>query len=135
MTLRQFHDDFAWVVVVANAVVGAVGPRGPLAGAAAHPWLWWCTAVAEITIFVAGGGGRGHRGREDIEAPQFHTFYGFVALVTVGIVYSYRQQLAQWRYLLYGAAGCSSWAWPSGRSPSTAAEDPGKSGDRRASDR
>jgi hypothetical protein len=32
-------------------------------------------------------------------------FYGFVALITVGIVYSYRQQMAQWKYLLYGLGG------------------------------
>jgi hypothetical protein len=42
---------------------------------------------------------------EDIDPPQFHMFYGFVALITVGIVYSYRQQLAQWKYLLYGGGG------------------------------
>jgi hypothetical protein len=40
--------------------------------------------------------------REDREAPQFHMFYGFVALASVGIIYSYRHQLADRRYLLFG---------------------------------
>ena len=32
---------------------------------------------------------------EDIEAPQFHMFYGFVAIIAVGILYSYRDAAAQ----------------------------------------
>src|SRR5690606_3499756 len=39
------------------------------------------------------------------EVPDFHAFYGFVALASVGIIYSYRQQLAARRYLLYGLGG------------------------------
>jgi hypothetical protein len=42
---------------------------------------------------------------EDIEPPQFHMFYGFVAIIAVGIVYSYRAQLRNRIYLLYGGAG------------------------------
>ena len=33
-------------------------------------------------------------GLQDHEVAQFHAFYGFVAIATVGIVYSYRQQIA-----------------------------------------
>ena len=36
---------------------------------------------------------------------QFHAFYGFVALATVGIIYSYRHQVAAHLYLLYGLGG------------------------------
>jgi hypothetical protein len=32
-------------------------------------------------------------------------FYGFVAIITVGILYSYRQQLRRHLYLLYGFGG------------------------------
>ena len=42
---------------------------------------------------------------EDREIPQFHMFYGFVALASVGIIYSYRQQLRRQVYLLYGGGG------------------------------
>jgi hypothetical protein len=42
---------------------------------------------------------------QNIEAPQFHMFYGFVAIIAVGIIYSYRQQLAHRLYLLYGFGG------------------------------
>ena len=39
---------------------------------------------------------------QGIEAPKFHMFYGFVAIIAVGIIYSYRQQMEKQRYLLYG---------------------------------
>jgi hypothetical protein len=44
-------------------------------------------------------------GIDNLEPPSFHMFYGFVAILTVGIIYSYRAQLARHRYLLYGVGG------------------------------
>ena len=44
-------------------------------------------------------------GAFDRVAPSFHVFYGFVALMAVGIIYSYRQQVAPYVYLLYGGGG------------------------------
>ena len=41
-------------------------------------------------------------------------FYGFVAIIAVGIIYSYRQQMEKHLYLLYGFGGLSSWASRSG---------------------
>ena len=43
--------------------------------------------------------------RENLDAPQFHEFYGFVAFASVAIIYAYRQQLEPYRYLLYGGGG------------------------------
>ncbi len=42
---------------------------------------------------------------QHIKAPQFHMFYGFVAIIAVGIIYSYRAQLRHRLYLLYGLGG------------------------------
>ena len=42
---------------------------------------------------------------EDIEPPQFHMLYGFAGIITVGIVYSYRDSLRSRLYLLYGFGG------------------------------
>jgi hypothetical protein len=58
--------------------------------------------VAELSIFVQVALGVGMVAGQDIEAPGFHMFYGFVAIITVGIIYSYRQQLEHHLYLLYG---------------------------------
>ena len=43
--------------------------------------------------------------KEKIDPPQFHMFYGFVAIIAVAIIYSYRAQLRSRRYLLYGFGG------------------------------
>jgi hypothetical protein len=73
---------------------------------ARSPWLWRATVVAELTIVVQVATGAALIALEDHEVAQFHAFYGFVALATVGIVYSYRQQLAAGLiYLLYGLGG------------------------------
>lgn len=37
-----------------------------------------------------------------LEFPKFHAFYGFVAIIAVAIVYSYRAQMRHRLYLLYG---------------------------------
>ena len=67
--------------------------------------VWWFTTVVQLAIFVQVGMGVGLVAGQGIDAPQFHMFYGFVAIIAVGIIYSYRQQLEAWRYLLYGGGG------------------------------
>jgi hypothetical protein len=105
MTLRQIHADFAWVVVVANAGVGAWALAAHYREQLRVPWLWRATAVAEVTIFVEVALGVALVALQDFEVAQFHAFYGFVAIATVGIIYSYRQQVAPHRFLLYGLGG------------------------------
>jgi hypothetical protein len=57
-------------------------------------------------VFVQVGLGVGMVAGQHLEAPQFHMFYGFVAIIAVGIIYSYRNQIArQYLYLLYGGGG------------------------------
>ena len=105
MDLRDVHVAGAWVVVIGNALAGvwALGAhRWPVLR---RPSLWWFTAAAEIAIAVEVLLGVLLVVREDRETPQFHAFYGFVALASVGIIYSYRHQLAGRRYLLYGLGG------------------------------
>ncbi|MDZ7675933.1 MAG: hypothetical protein U5K30_12805 [Acidimicrobiales bacterium] len=103
--LRTLHADLAWFVILGNALAGvwALGAHWlePLRGR----WLWIATAVVQLSFFVQVALGVGLLADEDIELDQFHTFYGFVALATVGILYSYRAQLEQYRHLLYGGGG------------------------------
>jgi len=56
-------------------------------------------------VFVQVGLGVGLVAGQHIKAPQFHMFYGFVAIIAVGIIYSYRAQLRHRIYLLYGLGG------------------------------
>ena len=79
---------------------------------AAHRWtslrtraLWWFTVAVEVAIFVQVGMGVGLVAGHKLHAQKFHMFYGFIALFTVAIIYSYRQQLQHRLYLLYGLGG------------------------------
>ncbi len=104
-TLLEVHEGWSWLVVIGNGLAG-------LWAGAAH-WLpslrtralWWFTVFVELSVFVQVGLGVGMVAGQDREVPQFHMFYGFVAIIAVGIVYSYRSTSAWVRrrqYLIYG---------------------------------
>jgi hypothetical protein len=104
-SLRDVHVAWAWVVVIGNGLAGAWA-------LAAHRWvplrtraLWWFTVFAELAVFVQVGLGVGLVAGQKLKAPKFHLFYGFVAIIAVGILYSYRQQMRDRLYLLYGGGG------------------------------
>ena len=88
-SLRGIHEDFAWFVVAGNGLAGlwalAAHFREPFRVRA----LWWFTLVAELTVFVQVSLGVGMVAGQDIEAPQFHMFYGFLAIIAIGMIYSY----------------------------------------------
>ena len=104
-TLLEVHEGWSWVVIIGNGLAG-------LWAGAAH-WLpslrtralWWFTVFVELAVFVQVGLGVGMVAGQGRKAPQFHMFYGFVAIIAVGIIYSYRQQLRHRLYLLYGGGG------------------------------
>jgi hypothetical protein len=100
--LFDIHASFAWFVVITNGLAGAWALAANWVEALRVRALWWFVAVAEISIFVQVAIGVGLFAVDDRDAPQFHTFYGFVALAAVGIIYSYRQQVEQYKYVLYG---------------------------------
>ena len=104
-TLRDIHEGLAWVMVVGNGLAGAWALAAHRADVLRGRALWWFTALVQVVIAVQVTLGGGLVAGQDIEPPQFHLFYGFVALITVGIVYSYRQSLRPHRHLLYGGAG------------------------------
>lgn len=103
--LTDIHGTFAWFVVLANAVAGAWATAAHWVEPLRSRWLWIVTAVAQVSIFVQVVLGVVLLSSTEVELDDFHAFYGFVALATVGIIYSYRSQLAAHRYLLYGGGG------------------------------
>jgi hypothetical protein len=100
--LRDAHVWWAWVVVVANGLVGLWALGAHQWPALRHRALWWCTGAAYVAVVIQVVLGTLLVTRDDLDAGQFHAFYGFVALASVGIIYSYRHQLAHRRYLLFG---------------------------------
>ncbi len=104
-TLSDTHTAVAWLMVISNGLAGAWALGAHRLESLRGRALWWFTIAAQLTIFVEVGLGVGLVAGEDIEPPQFHMFYGFVAIIAVGIIYSYRQQMSHARYLLYGGGG------------------------------
>jgi hypothetical protein len=93
------------VVVIGNGLAGVWALGAHQLPTLRHRSLWWFTAAAELAIVVQVVLGVVLTEVEGRAVEQFHTFYGFVALITVGIIYSYRAQLRHQLHLLYGFGG------------------------------
>ena len=104
-SLRTVHDDWSWVVIVGNGVAGLWALAAVRWASLGSRALWWFTAAAQLTVFVQVGLGVGLVAGQDREVEQFHMFYGFIAIIAIGIIYSYRQQLHDRVHLLYGLGG------------------------------
>jgi len=99
--LIDLHGWWAWVVVGANAAAGCWALAANWIEALRGRALWWFVGVAWATILVQVVVGVVLLNR-DLETVQFHEFYGFVALISAALIYSYRQQVKEHLYLLFG---------------------------------
>ena len=104
-SLRNFHEGLAWVMVVGNGLVGVWALAAHRVTVLRVGALWWFTALAQVTVALQVTVGVGLVVSQDIDPPQFHLFYGFVAFAVVGIVYSYRPSVWLHRHVLYGCTG------------------------------
>ena len=104
-TLTNLHTSWAWVVIIGNALAGIWALSAHKVVALRSRALWWFTACTQISVFIQVILGVIMVNRDKLEFPQFHAFYGFVAIIAIAIVYSYRAQLKSRVYLLYGFGG------------------------------
>lgn len=104
-TLLQVHTAWAWFVVIGNGLAGLWALAALKLPSLRTRALWWFTAAAQLTVFVQVGMGVAMVAGQKLVAPQFHMFYGFVAIIAVAIIYSYRNQMKHKLYLLYGLGG------------------------------
>ena len=102
LLISDIHSAWAWVAIISNGLAGvwalAAHKITPLRTRA----LWWYTGIAQFTIFVQVAFGVAMVNKQKLEFPAFHAFYGFVAIMAVAIIYSYRFQMKHRLYLLYG---------------------------------
>jgi len=100
--LADAHTFMAWVVVIANGAAGVWSSAAHWLDPLRHRSLWVFVAVAQGLLFVQVALGVARLSQLEGEAPEFHTFYGFLTLIAVAILYGYRTQLDHIRHLLYG---------------------------------
>lgn len=100
--LYDIHSHFAWFMIIGNGLAGLWLLAANWIESLRTRAMWWFVVAAQLSIFVQVAFGVGMVAGQGIEAPQFHMFYGFVAIVAVAILYSYRTQLKHRLYLLYG---------------------------------
>lgn len=105
LVLLDLHTGWAWMVIVGNGLAGAWALGAHRFPSLRSRALWWFTVAAQVAMFIQVGLGVAVVAGEGIEAPQFHMFYGFVALIAIGCLYAYRAQLKHRLYLLYGFGG------------------------------
>jgi len=104
-TLNDLHTNWAWVVIIGNALAGIWALSANNLVSLRTRALWWYTGVAQFTVFIQVIFGVIMVNRDKAVFPAFHAFYGFVAIIAIAIIYSYRAQLKGRVYLLYGFGG------------------------------
>ena len=104
-TLLELHTSSAWIVIIGNAIAGVWALVAHKNVAMRSRALWWFIGLVQFTVFVQVSLGVAAVNRDKIEYPAFHAFYGFVAIIAIAIIYSYRAQLKSRVYLLYGFGG------------------------------
>ena len=97
--------NLAWFVVGLNTVAAIWAFTAHKVEAARGRPMWIVTGIAQISVFVQVILGVIAMQSESAEPSDTHTFYGFLTIISVAIIHSYRQQILEWQYLLYGFGG------------------------------
>lgn len=108
--LLDVHRAWGYSAIVANFLAGSYTLAAWRWKRLRNRWLWWPTIVAEAMMMIQVFLGVllvtthktfGH------DVPRFHMFYGFVAFISVGLLYSYKYvwRARGWMELAYGLGG------------------------------
>ncbi|MFM8521933.1 MAG: hypothetical protein ACKOBK_07505 [Acidimicrobiaceae bacterium] len=104
-SLLEVHTSWSWIMIIGNGLAGLWALVAHKNIALRSRALWWFTGISQVSVFVQVVLGVAVVNRDKIEYPAFHAFYGFVAIIAIAIIYSYRAQLKSKMYLLYGFGG------------------------------
>jgi len=102
MTISTLHSVMSWVVIIANGLVGLWATAAHYMEPLRVRSLWIGIGVVQVLLFVEVALGVIRLQQLDTEAAGNHTFYGFLTLIAVAILYGYRNQVRHLHYLLYG---------------------------------
>jgi hypothetical protein len=104
-TLLDFHEIWGYVAIGMNAIAGVIALVAWRWKPARGRYVWIATIIAEAALVLQVLVGTILEMSKDYVAPRIHMFYGFVAFITVGIAYQYRQQMRGRREMFYGLVG------------------------------
>ena len=105
--LFDLHRIGGYIAIGANLIAGVYTLIAWRVPKLRNRWLWWPTIVAEAMMLIQVLLGVLLVSVEDYEPPRFHMFYGFVAFIAIGLLYSYRYvwRAANRMELAYGLGG------------------------------
>ena len=105
--LLDVHRAWGYAAIVANFLAGVYTLVAWRVPKLRNRWLWWPTIIAEAMMLIQVLLGVLLVSVQDFKPQRFHMFYGFVAFISIGSLYSYRYV---WRAsnrmeLAYGLGG------------------------------
>ena len=105
--LFDIHRVGGYAAIVANLLAGVYTLVAWRVPKLRNRWLWWPTIIAEAMMLIQVFLGVLLVSVEHYEPPRFHMFYGFVAFIAIGLLYSYRYvwRAANRMELAYGLGG------------------------------
>ena len=103
--LATLHTVAAWIFVIGNGAAATWALIAHGRPEFRHRSLWWLTAAVQAWVSVQLLLGVLLMQEDGREPGDFHVLYGAVAAMSVGILFSYRSQLRDRLYLLYGLGG------------------------------
>ena len=105
--LFDIHRVWGYSAIVANFLAGAYTLCAWRWPRLRTRWLWWPTIIAEAMMLIQVLLGVLLVSVQDFKPQRFHMFYGFVAFISIGLLYSYRYvwRAANRMELTYGLGG------------------------------
>jgi hypothetical protein len=105
--LLDLHEVSGYVAIVLNGLAGVYALAAWRFPALRGSPVWIATIIAEATMLLQVVLGVLLVSVEDFEPARFHMFYGFVAFISVGLLYSYKYvwKARGWMELAYGLGG------------------------------
>ena len=105
--LFDLHRVWGYVAIVANGLAGLYALAAWRWPRLRGRWVWVATIAAEAAMMLQVVLGVLLVSIDDFEPPRFHMFYGFVAFISVGLLYSYKYvwKARGWLELAYGLGG------------------------------
>lgn len=100
--MAELHLPFVWAVVVLNGAAGLWVSTANWVETARRREMWWFVIATQVVTSLQVAFSMIVNRGDDPAVADFNPFYGALVLMSIGILFSYRQQVHEHLYLLYG---------------------------------